>query len=69
VGINVTQRRLESEWNGTYWRPTLPVRILGPFRCLAMAVGDNDRGFHNVVPGAGNDGVAVRGVMADSWSG
>jgi len=34
-----------------------------------MAVGDNDRGFHNVFPGAGNDDVAVRGVMVDSLSG
>ena len=54
AGINVTRQQVEYEWDGTY-HPTLPVRILGPFRRVAMAVGNNDRGVRNVILGAGNE--------------
>ena len=69
MGISVTRRQLEYEWDGTYWHPTLPVRILGPFRCVAMAVRNNGRGFHDVILDAGNDGVGVRGIAVNGWNG
>jgi len=69
MGMNVTRRQLEYEWNGAYWYPTLFGRILGPFRCFAVTVGNNGRGLHNVILDAGNDDATVRGVMADGWSG
>jgi len=69
VEINVTRRQLEYEWNRTYWHPTLPVRTLGSFRCVAMAVGNNARGVHNVILDAGNSYVAARGIMTDGWTG
>jgi len=70
VGLGRHKLLLDDRYstNGTH-RPILATRILKDFQRIAMTVGNNGGGVHNVVLHTGDDGVGIRDIMADSRNG
>ena len=54
--------------NGTY-QLTPTTCVLGDFRRVAMTVGNNGDGVHDVVLGPGDGGVGVRDIMTNGRNG
>ena len=54
--------------NGTY-KLILTMSVLRVFQRATMTVGNNSGGVHNIILGAGNDGVGARAIVSDSGNG
>ena len=65
MGLGSHKWLLDTYSTNSTHHPILTTRILGPFQRVAMTVGNNGGGVHNVVLDIGNDGVGVGDIMTD----